>query len=149
MQLTSYALASALEDLIAASGIFDPADVWVGVYQTVVDQGLNTSYADITPCTGSLTPLQQVTQFGPVYQDKAGVEVCDAGVMRFTPQTTADAQTIQGIYLMSASTGGNLLGFVPFPSSVPLGGPQNILSVVFRLTLDPTGQWDATVTWDD
>lgn len=149
MQLTSYALASALEDLIAVSGIFDPADVWVGCYSTVVDQGLATTVADVTPCTGSLAPLQQVSEWSPVYTDKAGVEVCDAGVMRFTPSSTADAQTVQGIYLMSAASGGDLLGFVPFATSVPLAGPQNILSVVVRLTLDPSGQWDATVTWDD
>lgn len=149
MQLTSFALASALEDLIAASGIFDPAAVYVGIYQSVVDQGLNTTFADITPCTGSLAPLQEVTEWGPVYTDKSGVEVTDAGVMRFQPTTEADAQTAAGIYLMSAATGGNFLGFVPFATSVVLNGPQNILSVVFRLTLDPTGQWDATVTWDD
>lgn len=149
MQLTAYALASALEDLIAVSGIFDPADVWVGLYQTVQPNGVNTTLANIMAATGNLSALVQVTEWSPVYVEKSGPEVCDAQVMRFSPASSADAQTIAGVYLMSAETGGNLLGYIPLPAAVDLLGPESMLSFVLRLTLDPTGQWDASVSWDD
>lgn len=149
MQLTSYSLAKALEDLIAASGVFDAAEVYVGLYQTWTNQGLNTTMADIVPATGSVSNLVQVTDWSPVYLAKSGLEVVDAQTMVWSPTTPADAQTVQGVYLTDASPAGNLLGVIPFAANVSLAGPTSRLSVVVRLTLDPTGTWDATVTWDD
>lgn len=149
MQLTNYSLGKALEDMIGASGVFDPANVFVGCYSAVNNLGLNTTMSDVTPCTGSLAPLQEVTDWSPVYQEKSGMDVVDGPIMRFSPTTPADAQEVVGVYLTDSADGGDLLGVIPLPAPVQLLGPQNILSFVVRLTLDPSGTWDASVTWDD
>lgn len=149
MQLTQHALDLALTDLTETGRIFSPTDVWVGIATAIVNNGLATLITDITPAPGTLAPLQEVTTWGPVYAAKNGLDVVDGPIMRFSPTTSADAATIIGWYIADAATAGNLLGFGFLPAPVTLNGPENILSFVFRLSLDPAGTWDVSMTWDD
>lgn len=149
MQLTLFSLAKALSELVAPSAVFDPSKVFLGVASAIANNGVNTTLADVTPATGSVAPLQEVTTFSAPYLTKTGLEVVDSGVLKFTPSTVADAQTVANWYLCDALTAGNLLGFGTLNPAVPLLGPQSVLSFVLRLTLDPAGTWDASVQWDD
>jgi hypothetical protein len=149
VQLTQYALDLALTDLTETGRVFSPTDVWLGIATAITNNGLNTLITDITPAPGTLAPLQEVTTWGPVYAAKNGLDVVDGPIMRFSPTTSADAATIVGWYIMDAATAGNLLGFGFLPLAVTLNGPENILSIVLRLSLDPAGTWDVSMTWDD
>ena len=148
MQLTTFALEGALSDLVAASGIFDPTKLFLGVATAIDDLGVNTVLADVTPAPGTLAPLQEITTWGPVYASKAGLETVDAAVKTFSPTTSADTAVITYWYLTDASTAGNLIGFELLPVAANLLGPKSILSIVVRLTVDPAGVWSVTVSWD-
>ena len=149
MQLTSYALQKIASELIAAGEIFDPTKVFLGIATAIVPNGINTSVAAITPAPGSLAPMQEITTWGPPYLAKNNLEVVDSGIHTFSPTTTADSATIVGWYIMDAASGGNLIGFGFLPAPVTLSGPQNVLSIVLRLSVDPAGTWDVSMDWDD
>ena len=149
MQLTSFALQKIATELIAASAIFDPTKVFVGVATAIVPNGINTAFSAITPAGGSLAPLQEITTWGAPYLSKNSLEVVDSGIHTFTPTTPADAATIVGWYLMDATNAGNLIGFGFLPVAVTLAGPQNVLSIVLRISVDPNGTWDVSMDWDD
>lgn len=149
MQLTSYALQKIATELIAASAIFDPTKVFIGIATTIVPNGINTAFSAITPAPGSLAPLQEITTWGTPYLAKNNLEVVDSGIHTFSPTTPTDAATIVGWYIMDAANGGNLLGFGFLTAPVTLAGPQNQLSIVLRLSVDPSGTWDVSMDWDD
>ncbi|MHB8735444.1 MAG: hypothetical protein ACYC6M_09105 [Terriglobales bacterium] len=149
MQLTSLALKEAMTAITAAGQVFDPTKLFLGVATAIVPHGINEALADITLPPGTLAPLQEITVWGPSYLSKGNLETVDSGIHTFSPTTTADAAVIVGWYLMDAASAGNLLAYAFLPTPVTLAGPQNILSIVIRLTLDPNGQWDASVDWDD
>lgn len=149
MQLTSLALREAMTAITDAGGVFDPTHVFLGIATAIVPRGINEAIADITPAPGSLAPLQEITTWGPGYLSKNNLETVDSGIHTFSPSTVADGAVIVGWYLMDAASAGNLLAYGFLPTPVTLVGPQNILSIVLRLTLDPAGVWDASVDWDD
>lgn len=149
MQLTSYALTKIATELVATGAVFDPTKVFIGIATAIVPNGINTAFSAITPAPGSLAPLQEITTWGPPYQSKNGLEVVDSGIHTFSPTTPADAATIVGWYIMDAAIAGNLLGFGFLTTPVTLAGPQNILSIVLRISVDPSGTWDVSQDWDD
>jgi hypothetical protein len=149
MQLTSLALAEAMTAITATGAVFDPTKVFLGIATAITPNGIDESIADIIPAPGTLAPLQEVTTWGPKYLSKNNLETVDSGIHTFSPTTPTDQATIVGWYLMDALTGGNLLSYAFLPVPVFLAGPQNILSIVLRLTLDPAGIWDVSVDWDD
>lgn len=149
MQLTSFALLHIAENLVSTGKIFDPTKVFLGVATAIVPNGTNEAIADITPAPGSLAPLQEVAAWSAPYQSKNNLEVVDAGILTFSPTTADDQAIIIGWYIMDAASAGNLLGYGFLPAPVSLAGPQNILSIVLRLSIDPAGTWDVSVDWDD
>ena len=149
MQLTSYALQKIATELIAASAIFDPTKVFLGVATAIVPSGINTAISAITPAPGSLAPLQEITNWGTPYLAKNNLEVVDSGIHTFSPTTPTDAATIVGWYIMDAASAGNLIGFGFLTVPVTLAGPQNQLSIVLRISVDPSGTWDVSMDWDD
>lgn len=149
MQITQAVLFDSLDALVATGGPFDPAALWLGVASVIVNNGLNTVLADITPGIGTLATRKAIATWGPTYLTKNGLASADAPALTFTPTTSADADTIVGWYLADALTAGNLVGFGLLPLPVTLNGPENILTIAMRLTQDPLGRWDATVSWDD
>lgn len=149
MQLTSLALRECMAAITSGGEAFDPSELYIGIATAIVPRGIDETIADITPAPGSLAPRQLITTWGPSYLSKNNLETVDSGIHTFTPTTVADAAVIVGWYLIDASTGGDLLAYAFLPNPVTLAGPQNILSIVLRLTLDPAGTWDVSVDWDD
>ncbi|MGH3526755.1 MAG: hypothetical protein ACRDQ6_05520 [Pseudonocardiaceae bacterium] len=149
MQLTSLALKEAMTALTDSGGVFDPTKLWIGVATAIVPNGINTALTAITPAPGTLAPLQEILSWGPAYLSKGNLETVDSGIHTFSPTTVADAALIVGWYLMDAASGGNLIAFGFLAVSAPLAGPQNVLSIVLRITVDPAGTWDVSQSWDD
>lgn len=149
MQLTSYALLHIAENLVAASAIFDPTKVFLGIATAITPNGINEALTDITAAPGTLAPRQEITAWSAPYQSKNDLEVVDSGIHTFSPTTPADAAIIVGWYICDALTAGNLLGYGFLPLPVTLAGPQNVLSFVLRISVDPAGTWDVSVDWDD
>jgi len=96
MQLTQAVLFDSLDALLATGGPFDPAALWIGVASAIVNNGLNTVLADITPGVGTLAARKPITAWGTTYLTKNGLAAADGPITTFSPTTSADADTIVG-----------------------------------------------------
>lgn len=148
MQLTAPQLADLLDALIIADGPFDPAAVFIGLYTAITPHGLTTVMADLTRPTGNLATAVALTTFGAPYTMTDGRRVVDAALKQFRPTTSADGITALGWFLADAATAGNLLAYKGLPAPVPLPDENSSLGIVFRLTVDPNGRWDASVEYN-
>lgn len=149
MQLTSFALLQIATDLVKVGEVFDPSKVWIEMDVAITPNGVNEAAADITAAPGSLAPRQEVTAWSAPYQSKNNLEVVDSGIHTWSPTTPADEATIVGWSIWDSAVGGNLLGYGFLAVPVFLAGPQNVLSFVLRLSIDPAGTWDVSMDWDD
>lgn len=134
--------------IIEAGNIFDPAAVFIGVFTAINDQGINTAIADITRPEGTGFDLTAVTTWGAAHDKPDGRRMVDAPVKVFRPTDETEAATVIGWYAASAATAGNLLAFGYFDAPVALPDENFAVSVVYRLTVDPLGRWDATVEYN-
>lgn len=148
MQLTLAQLEACLGNIIAATKAFDPATTFIGLFTGINDAGLNTTMADLTLAPGTLATAVEVTTWSAQYALQNGCQVVDGPLVKFTPASAADACQVQGWYFASAATGGTLLGYGYLNSPVLLTYPNDALSIVPRLCLDPAGQWSAEVVID-
>lgn len=148
MQLTSTQLYAAIADLIAAGASFDPAAVFVGVFVSITDSGLDTLITDVVMPPTSVAVRKAVTAWGAPHSLLNGSVAVDGPAMSFSPASSADATTVAGWYIASLATAGVLLGFGYFPEPIALPDEFSEAGILLRLTLDPQGQWDANVYWN-
>lgn len=138
-----------LAALIGAAAPYDPAGCWLGLFKSIVDKGVNTLLTDLTMPATSLAVRQPITTYGTAYVLSNGCAVIDGPLMNFRPASGADADTVLGWYLADALAAGNLLQFGYLSQgAVHLADNTQSVSAVFRLTVDPSGQWDASVTFN-
>jgi len=137
-----------LSAMIETGNILDPAAVFVGVFSAIVDTGRNTLLADITRPDGTGFDLTAVTTWGAVHDLIDGRRATDAPAKVFAPTDDTEATTVLGWYTASAATAGNLLQFGYFDAPVALPDEFSQVTVIVRITVDPEGRWDATVSID-
>lgn len=148
MRLTDSMMEAILTAAIDTGAPFDPADTWVAVATAITDRGGATAMTDVTPPPGAVaTRVPIATWIGP-YRMNDGRWAIDGPVARFTPASDADACTLTHWLLADALTAGGLKGFGFITPNITLDNELNKASVVARITLDPDGRWDATVTWN-
>jgi hypothetical protein len=148
MQIVTPSLLAALGDIIATGATFDPAATYLGLATAITNHGITTDMTDVTPPSGALATRKLLAAFTAAYDLENGCVVADANLLTWATASSGDATTIANWYLADALTAGNLLGFGPVtpPAVVPYPGGR--FSMVFRITLDPRGQWDASVYWN-
>lgn len=130
----------------AATKIYDPADVFVGVAEAIVDNGRNTVLADITPPAGAgVAARQAVTTWSDPYVRPNGQEVVDSPLLDFRPANATEATSVVGWYAADALVAGNLIAYGVFPASIPLPDEFASCPVIMRVVVDPNGTWDSTV----
>ena len=148
MQLTESALSAILANISATGGAFDPADSYLGIFTAIVDSGLDTVMADVTPADATAYPTQVLTSFGTAYSMIDGRKVRDAPGKTFRAPDDTTPTVALGWYLSDASTAGVLKGFGFFDAPVNLPNEDAAVTVVFRLTVDPLGRWSAEVVFN-
>lgn len=148
LYLTDDVMEGILNAMIATDGEFDPAALFIGVASNVANPGGGMTIADVTPATGSLATRKASASWGTPYKLTDGRWVVDGPVVTFFPTTTADGQSISWAYLADALTAGNLLAAFPINPSVNLPGPTSHWNCILRLTVDPSGRWEANITFN-
>lgn len=148
MQLTQRLLDGIMAGITETGNILDPAAVFVGLMTAVSDSGLNTVIGDITEPTGDPGVRIAITAWGTAYRLVNGCVVRDGPSMTWRPADNTEACTVIGWYMADAITAGNLLSFGLFPVPYFLPDENYSASVVARVTVDPSGQWDATTSWN-
>lgn len=144
MKQAAATLKAWLEKAIAATGPFDPAALFIGVYTAITDNGQDTVQADVTEGTGALATRVAVTPWSAVYKLADGRWCADGPLCTFSPASAAEAQTVAGWFLNSAAAAGTLKAFEPLPSARPLPDENADLKIIPRLTIDPDGRFSVT-----
>lgn len=139
-----------LAALIAADGPWDPAAVFVGVFVSVTDLGIETEIGDLVVPTGAPGVRQPVTTWSDPSVKGDGRALVTGPVMEFRPASALQATTVAGWYVADALTAGNLLTFGMFPDGpVPLPDETSSVDVVLRLVVDPeNGEWTSTIVFN-
>lgn len=144
MQLTAATRDAILGNLIATGGAFDPAATFLGVALSITNNGLGTVLADVSLGPGGMANRQAVGVWGTPYTMNDGRRVVDAPAREFRPASSAEACVIGAWYVAN----GTLKAFQQLPEPVALPDQNRAMTLVFRLTVDPTGRWDASVVLD-
>lgn len=148
MQMTAAIRDALLEALTATDAPLDPAAVFMGVGTAITPSGLNTVLADITQATGAMAVRKPVTTWSDVFTLTNGTAYVSGPVMTFSPASSSEAQTLSVWFIADALTAGNLIAYGIISPSVPLADHSQSWSIVLRVTLDPSAQWSAEVTFN-
>lgn len=148
MQLTQATLEQALNDLIATGKAFDPAATFLVPFTAIADSGLTTVLADVTLAPGTLATPVAVTAWGAQYGLIGGQQVVDGPPTVWAPASDADDCVVIGFAWVNSATPTVLLAYEYLETPVNLVYPNTSDTFVPRLTLDPAGQWSASINWD-
>lgn len=96
LKLTKFELAAIMDALIDTGGPLDPAAVWVGIFETVVDTGPNTVLADLTRPALADYPRQPITAWGTPYNLQDGSRVVDGPLLQFVTAAGPVATSVGG-----------------------------------------------------
>lgn len=148
MQLTQAALDGVLSNIISTGNEFDPASTWLGVATGIVDNGLATTMANVSPASGAMSARVKMSPWGSVQHLISGLSAVDGPLASFTPASSAEAQSLVAWFLATASAGGNLIAYSLINPQVNLPDQYHSWMLVLRLTVDPSGTWDVSVAFD-
>lgn len=148
MQLVWDQLEAMLADLTAAAASFDPSAVYIGIYTAITPHGVNTVLTDLTTPPVADIPRVAVTTWGAAYRLSDGRVARDSPIATFVPGGGTTSVTVAGWYLADASTSGNLIAYQAIAAPVSLPSADYQWSLVLRLTVDPSGRWDASLSWN-
>jgi len=129
--------------LIAEDGPLDPANMRVGIYTAIVDNGLTTVLDDLTLAPGSLATPLTFTAWSEPYVMTDGRRVVDSEALVFRPASGADFCVVIGWYLALDGTPDVLLLYNTMAESVNLPSTDSQMTLIVRFTLDPLGRWGA------
>lgn len=145
MQLVRAQIDEILAHLIDTGGPFDPASVFVGVAQELVNNGINTVIGDITPPDGDAGDRLPLT-WGTPYELNDGSAVVDSNVFNFAPGV-GESGTVVAVYLADAATSGALRSYMVEQPPVTIS-EHHTYSAVLRLVVDPRGRWSVSFSWN-
>lgn len=137
-----------LAGIIEVGNILDPAAVFVGIFTAIDDNGVNTVLADLTEPAGDPGLRTAVTAWSAGYTMIDGRRAADGPLVQFRPADETEACVAIGWYLATAAAAGSLLQFGYFEAPVPLPDENAAVSVIPRITVDPDGRWDATISFN-
>lgn len=137
---------SALADLVATGGTLDPVAVFLGLYIAPPVDGTPIIATDFTLPDPTDMPAQAVTTWGAVQYLVDGRSARQAAAKTFRLPDADNAFTAVGWYLADALTGGNVLQWGTLTESVQMNDANSAVTVLFRVTADPAGRWDALVS---
>lgn len=148
MRQTAAALSAWLSSIIATGKMYDPAATFVGIATALVDLGQATTQSNVTEATGHAATRVAITSWSAPYPLIDGRWAVDSGICVFTKTSSDSPETITNWFLNSASSAGTLKAWGDVAPNVPLAVGSAPLSIVVRLTIDPTGRFDASIVWD-
>lgn len=148
MTQTDAILKAWLTQAIATGGPFDPAALFLGMATAVTDKGGATALGDVTEATGAMATRVAISAWGTPQKMLDGRWCVDAAAKVFKPASSGEAQTLTHAFLVSASTAGTLKAFKALTSPKELVDETRALTYVWRLTIDPNGNFDANVYWN-
>jgi hypothetical protein len=139
---TRAALHTALANLVAAGGVFDPATIFVGLYQGIAPPaGPESVMANLTEATYTGYARQALTPWTSPYNASVGFVTIDGPALHFTPADGVVPNTILGWFIASAAVGGTLLAIEPLATPAPLIDADSTLSIMPRFAIDPTASF--------
>lgn len=147
MKLTDATLKAYLTSVIATGKMFDPAATYVGVASALTDHQGATVQADVTEATGAMATRQAVTAWGTPYKLDDGRWVVDGPNCTFAPASSVQGQVLSHWFLNSAATAGTLKAFEAFASPVDLPDETKAVTICPRLTIDPAGNFSASIVF--
>lgn len=145
MKLTDPMMKSILARAIATGGPFDPIITHVALAREVIDNGPETTMADVTEATGGVAVRVPVTAWSAPHRLNDGRWAVDGPVCQFAPDDASEAQSVTAWIYVNALTAGALMGFHDFGDGYGLADEFSSLSIVPRLCIDPQGRFDASV----
>jgi len=138
-----------LAALIETGNIADPVDLFVGVFETLTNNGRFTVLSDLVmPAGAGLATRQPVATWSDPHVKPNGLAMVDSPALEFRPANAGEGTTVQGWYVANDLVAGALVAFGLFPAPVPLPDQTAAVTVVYRLTVDPDGTWDSTVVYN-
>lgn len=147
MKQTDIVLQEWLTGAIAIGGPYDPAATWVGLASAIDDKGPATAMADVTEAPGGLATRVKVTAWSAPTKLPDGRWCVDGPLCKFTPASAADAGIPSHYFYASALVAGNLKAWHPILPGINLIDNTTALSMVPRLTIDPAGNFEASVVF--
>src|SRR6201996_1924633 len=148
MGMTSGLLADYAASIVATDGPLDPAATWIGVFQSLSDNGLATVLSDLVMPTGSLATRLPLTSWAGPYQLGDGSIYYESPAKIFVPATSADFSNIGGWYLADALTAGELLYYSVIYPSIPLVTTMSALTILVRMSVPSIGTYDVSIDVD-
>lgn len=144
-------LAAAMNDLIG----YDPSSGMSGILRNVY-LGLcqvptapfapNSTIASLTEATYDGYARQEISWF-PTDVSNLGMQEIIAANLQFRPTDSTVANTINGIFIATALTGGNLLMGTILARNVALTGPTTSLTVAPVFQLPTAGPFGGALVW--
>lgn len=135
-----------LDGIIETGNILDPLAVFVGVFTEIQNNGLATVMANVTRPAGAMALGVAVTTWGSPHTLTDGRRVVDAPAKTFSPADATEGTVLTGWCLTTTAGGGTLLQFGYFAGPVPMPDENTDVTVIARVSVDPDGRWDATVS---
>lgn len=145
MKLVGATLEAILAVLTGAGGPFEAAAVWLGVAESIVDNGQATTLSDVTAATGAVATRTEITDWTQPFVLVDGRWAANGTAGTFRPASSAQSQTISAWYLADALAAGNLVAYGFFNGPIALPDENYAVQIVPRLTIDPDGRWSANV----
>lgn len=148
MRLTAVVLRGILASITATGKQFDPAATFIGVGTAFVDNGQNEVIGDITIPSGAMATAQAIGTWGAPHMLSDGSWAVDGPVLTFAPASSAEQATLNVWFYTTLATAGVLKGYQPIAPPVPLADEFSSWNIVARLTVDPNGKWDMSITFN-
>jgi hypothetical protein len=148
MQPVHISLDSALTDLTATGGTYDPAATWLVIFSAITNNGPDTVLADCTPATIASYPRQVLTSWGSVYHLVDGSAVRDAPAKVFVPPDDSHPTVIVGYGLVDSATVGNLLAFTVLDTPISLNLTTDHYTIVVRAVMPALGELFLEEAWN-
>lgn len=148
MNVTFRLMDGALSGICETGNILDPAAAYVGLYITGPTTTPPATVADFTLPDATDVPAQVLTSWSATQHLTDGRSAKATPAKTFVLPDSTNAFSAGGYYLADAITAGNILGWEAFPSPIPMPDQFHPVTLIVRFTVDPAGNWSATIVID-
>lgn len=137
-----------LLDTKAAGKTLDPAATYVGLYVTGPTANPPATAADFTLPDATDVPAVAIGSWSAPYRLNDGRSVQDSPAKVFRLPNATNSFTAAGWYLATAAVAGNIIGYEPFPTAIPLPDETKVVTVIVRIAVAATGLVGAAIVVD-